>query len=181
MDVLSHALWGYVSVRWRGPKTARWGALFGAAPDLLFGAGWMGRRLFQHGWAGLSSGGGEDPTVWRRGGPPLPQEWVDAYQDFYVYTHSLVLLGAAALAWYLATRRPPWLLLPCAVHILMDIPTHERYLTQFLFPLSDVAMAGYSWGHPPILLGNWLALGLVYGWLGWRYLQRRITMMNTNP
>lgn len=52
---------------------------------------------------------------------------------------------------------------------LMDIPSHERYETPFLFPLSDVKVVGYSWSHPPMLIANFSALVIVYVMLYCRY------------
>jgi hypothetical protein len=172
MDVVSHALWGYALLRWRGPRSARWGALSGAAPDLLFGGASFLHNLATHGWHGLASTFGRNPAMWRRGGPDLPPEMLYAYDHYYVFTHSLVILATVAVAWSMVRRRVSWLFLPWAVHILMDIPLHERYLTQFLFPLSSWCIAGYAWNRPLPLLINWTALLLTYGWLllhyGWQ-------------
>jgi hypothetical protein len=55
----------------------------------------------------------------------------------------------------------------------MDIPTHERYLTPFLFPLSRWTVEGYAWSRPPLLWANWSALILVYAFLIWRYWRGR--------
>ncbi|GIV98468.1 MAG: hypothetical protein KatS3mg057_3125 [Herpetosiphonaceae bacterium] len=169
MDTLSHALWGYAVTRWRGPRTARWGAVMGAAPDLLYSSAALIDRISRKGLSALNERGGADPSIWRRDGPPLPEELVYAYNTYYVWTHSLIILAAVALIWYLLRRRPPWLLLPWLVHILMDIPTHERYETPFLFPLSDFKIIGYSWGRPAILIANLTALALVYFLLYRRY------------
>jgi hypothetical protein len=170
MDVLSHALWGYAMLRWRGPRTARWGALTGAAPDLLYFGADRVVRGFRQGWSGLTSSGGRGtPGIWLRDGPPMPPELIEAYESYYVWTHSLVVIGLLAVAWWVLSRRAPWLLLPWGVHILMDIPTHERYLTQFLYPLSSFSIEGYAWSRPPVLLANWGALLVTYAALFWRY------------
>jgi hypothetical protein len=175
MDMLSHALWGYAVLRWRGPRSARWGALTGAAPDLLFGIGRLAERVATHGWSKLSTTFASR-DVYLKDGPPMPPDLIVAYHHFYVYTHSFVILGLLGLVWYLIRLRPPWLLLPWALHIAMDIPTHERYQTPFLFPLSGWTIEGWSWTHPPVFLGNWAALMATYGllWvLYWRKGRRR--------
>ena len=159
MDIVSHAGWGYAALRWRGRRTARWGALAGAAPDLLAFVPPMVVRMSAHGWAGFSRGAPQSPNVWRAGGPPLPQEWADIYNYYYVYTHSLVILGLVLGVLYLIRRREfLWFGIPYALHILMDIPTHERFQTPFLYPLSRWTVQGISWGHPLIFWPNWIAL-----------------------
>ena len=47
-------------------------------------------------------------------------------------------------------RRLAWLAVPYALHVLMDIPTHERYQTQPLYPLSSWSVQGVSWADPRI-------------------------------
>jgi hypothetical protein len=170
MDTLSHALWGYASIRWRGPRTGRWGILTGA-PDLIFGTVSTIGRLATQGWEGLKPQS-RDPRIWLRDGPPLPPDLVEDYQKYYVWSHSLVLLAGLGLAWYAVRRRPPWLLLPWVLHIVMDIPAHERYLTPFLFPLSDWMFEGWSWGRRPMLAANIGGLVLVYAMLYARYWSR---------
>jgi hypothetical protein len=53
--------------------------------------------------------------------------------------------------------------------VVMDIPVHERYLTPMFFPLSDFTVVGTSWGKPPILIANALALIAVMIWMYWKY------------
>jgi hypothetical protein len=168
MDILSHALWGYASLRWRGPRSARWGALAGAAPDLLFGAGALAEHTVRHGLHAIGQTFGI-AAYYRKDGPPMPPELLDYYHHFYAYSHSLVILGAVALAWWTWRRRSPWLAIPYGLHILMDMPTHERYQTPFLFPLSSWTFEGYAWGRPPVFLANWLLLFATYQLLYWRY------------
>jgi hypothetical protein len=169
MDVFSHALWGYVVVRWRGPRTARWGLVTGAAPDLLYATAAFLRRVATRGWSGLNETFGRDPAIWRRDGPPMPEDLLYAYEHYYVFTHSFVILGMLGIAWLILRRKAPWLLLPWGLHILMDIPTHERYLTPFLFPLSMWTVEGYAWNRPPIFFANLAGLLVAYGILFWRY------------
>lgn len=170
MDVVSHALWGYAATRWRGPRTARWGALLGAAPDLLYSGAALVQRIATQGLsAGLSDPASRNPAIWRADGPPLPQALIDTYNHFYRYTHSLVVLVTIALVWYLVRRRPPWLLLPWALHIVLDIPSHERYQTPFLFPLSSFTIQGISWSRPPMLVLNFGGLLIAFALLYRRY------------
>jgi hypothetical protein len=172
MDVLSHALWGYAALRWRGPRSARWGLLFGAAPDILFFVPGLLRRIARD---GLSSAfplpGGGSRNQWYRDGPPLPPDLVDTYDHYYVLTHSLVILAVLVLLWWLLRRRAVWLLVPCWLHVLMDIPTHElgKYQTPMFFPFSSFMVDGIAWSRPPVLIANGLALLVAYAALFWCY------------
>jgi hypothetical protein len=153
---------------------ARWGLLAGAAPDILTFVPPMARRVAAHGWAGFSRGGSRNPGMWRAGGPPLPGEVIDIYNSYYVYTHSLVILAFVLALVYLAGRRDLlWFGLPYACHILLDIPTHERFQTPFLYPVSRWTFEGISWGHPLVFWPNWIALIGVQVYLAIRYRRKR--------
>jgi hypothetical protein len=166
MDIFSHAAWGAASLSTK-PRLRWWAALAGAAPDLLWYLPSAAERVAAHGWRGLAVG--SDQRIWRADGPPLPPELVDAYYRYYIYTHSLVLL-ALVTALVLATRwrRYAWLSIPYALHIVMDIPTHERYQTQPLAPLSSWHVQGLTWTDPRIFWTNVAALAVVYIWIARR-------------
>jgi hypothetical protein len=176
VDTFSHAAWGIATLRSGRPASAagqdqrrfRWwiAALAGAAPDLLF---FIPSRIdlgvrygfFRH---AVSA----EPGIWREGGPPLPPELVYAYHAYYVKTHSLLLLALVCVAlWAVGKWRWTWLAIPYALHILMDIPTHERYRTQPLWPIADWQFHGLSWGDPRIFFPHLAVLIGVYLWL-WR-------------
>ncbi len=143
---------------------AWWGALAGAMPDLLFFIPSRVEILIEQGWSRAMNVGGE-PGMWRTGGPPLPPELVEAYWRYYVWSHSLVMLAAVTGALALTRfRRWCWLAVPYALHILMDLPTHERYEGRPFYPLSDWHFIGVSWGDPRILIPNVIALALAI-WL----------------
>jgi len=163
MDTFSHAAWGYATLN-RQPRLRWWGALAGAAPDLLWFVPSTVERVMAKGWGALSIG--SDRRIWRADGPPLPPELVESYFRYYVYTHSLVLLGVVT-AVLVATRwrRYAWLAMPYALHIVMDIPTHERYQTQPFYPLSSWHFDGLTWADPRIFWPNTVALVLVYAWI----------------
>ena len=176
MDVLSHAAWGAAALRAIRPTTRAgqsqrrlplWAAaLAGAAPDLLWAIPLAGQRLLGLGTPppAVPPGGG----IWRADGPPLPAYLVEAYYRYYVKSHSLVLLALACAAlWLTGRRRWLWLAVPYALHILLDIPTHERYQTQPFWPLSSWHIQGIAWSDPRIFALNLLALAAVYLWL-WR-------------
>jgi hypothetical protein len=163
MDVLSHALWGYAALH-RRPEH-RWpGALAGAAPDLLWFIPSRVDGVITGGMRTLTAG--SDRNIWRVDGPPLPPELVESYFRYYIYTHSLVLLAVVTAAVLLTRwRRHAWLAVPYALHIVMDIPTHERYRTQPFSPISTWQFEGLTWTDPRIFWPNAVALVLVYAWI----------------
>ena len=90
MDTFSHAAWGYAAL-YRQPRLRWWGALAGAAPDLLWFIPSTIERVIERGWGAMTVG--SDRGIWRADGPPLPPELVESYFRYYIYTHSLVLLA----------------------------------------------------------------------------------------
>ena len=163
MDTFSHAAWGYATLN-QTPRLRWWAALSGAMPDLLWFIPSTVERVVERGWGALSIG--SDRAIWRADGPPLPPELVASYFSYYVYTHSLVVLAMVTAA--LATtrwRRYAWLAIPYALHILMDIPTHERYQTQPFYPLSSWHVQGLTWTDPRIFWSNAAALLVAYTWI----------------
>jgi len=168
MDTFSHAAWGWVALRKARPSMAWWGALAGAAPDLLFYLPYAVEQVAAGGLESLLLA--NEPGIWKIDGPPLPPIMAAAYDSYYVYTHSLLLLAGALLIFYVVGRRRwLWLGLPYAIHIVMDIPTHERFAPQPFFPLSDWHVIGLSWGDPRIF---WPHLALLIAAVVWS-LRRR--------
>ncbi len=183
MDIFSHAAWGVASLR-AAPKATPAGdserqipwwaaALAGAGPDLLWAIPLFIQRLLGLGTPPpvVPPGNG----IWRASGPPLPAYLVEAYERYYVKSHSLVLLALVCAALWLVTRPNTranlrfflWLAIPYALHILVDIPTHERYLTRPLWPISSWHVQGIAWSDPRIFFPNVALLIGAYLWL-WR-------------
>jgi len=163
VDIVSHAGWGYAISRWRGERDARIGALAGAAPDLLAFIPSGVHRLIADGWH-MAPRAEQAPAFWRTPGP-LPPDLQYAYDHYYVYSHSLVILACAAAALWLARKRSwIWFCAPYGLHILMDIPTHVRFQTPFLYPLTRWTIQGRSWSEPWIFFPQWVLLiaALVY-------------------
>ncbi len=168
MDTLSHAVWGRLVLDRQPRRLALAGALAGAAPDLAFFIPSKIEQILERGWTALTIG--SEPGIWRADGPPLPPELVEAYGRYYVWSHSLVMLALAAAAGWLLLgrhRRWLWLAVPYGLHILMDIPTHERYLTRPLHPLSDWEFHGLAWSDPRVFWPHLALLALVIAWR-WR-------------
>lgn len=172
VDTLSHAVWGWAITRHRGPRAAKLGALAGALPDILWFVPTKIEALIEEGWSGLR--GWSEPGIWRANGPPLPPPLAEAYADVYVWTHSLVVLGAVCgLFACTGARRHIWLVVPYAFHILLDVPTHERYRTPLLHPFSDFTVEGVSWGDPRVFYAHLVLLATVVGFVAWRHRGRK--------
>ena len=108
MDIVSHAAWGYIALRWKGKKEGYLGALAGAAPDLFYAIPDTIDRVSKQGLSGIPNKAASIPGVWSADGPPMPQVLIDSYHNYYVYTHSFVILGAAMFIAYLLNRKS-WL------------------------------------------------------------------------
>jgi len=81
----------------------------------------------------------------------------------YFMLHSFVFLAVVALLFYKFKREMLPALSGWALHIIIDIPTHdEPLLTQFLYPVSDFGIQGTTWLNVWVLLINYCALGVVY-------------------
>jgi hypothetical protein len=154
MDVVAHGFWGGALFCSQGRKKFIAAVLVGMAPDLLsFGPffvlhpRWLTLRMTGH----LS-------------GPP-PLSILPAYV-FHAYnvTHSLVICALSFFLIWGLTRRPPWLLLAWALHIVCDIPTHTTsyFPTPFLWPFPTPFFNGLSWATPAFLAANYACLIIVY-------------------
>jgi hypothetical protein len=165
MDVVAHGLWGGAALSARGKKQFWLGILVGMAPDLLsFGVfhitrpGWIVSRL-----AGEISG------------PPalsiLPAYVFHAYN----VTHSLIVCAAVVVLLWRLLRRPPWLGVPWALHIVCDIPTHATnyFPTPFLWPLATPFVEGIPWASREFMAANYGALLIAYGILFFYVMRRK--------
>ncbi|HKJ46713.1 MAG TPA: hypothetical protein VJ991_12860 [Balneolales bacterium] len=169
MDTLSHAAWGYASLRWHSKKMAWYGALAGAAPDLLFFVPSRIDQTITMGWDKAWSIP-HDPAIWQANGPPMPPELMYVYHHYYIYTHSLILLAGGLLFLFLIRKRLwMWLGIPYGLHLLMDFPTHERFLTQLFFPISNWTFQGIRWSDPRIFIPNIILLLITYTMIWWYY------------
>ncbi len=162
MDVLTHALWPYAATI-RQKSWRRWAALWGMFPDI--GVLPQIYYLLTHG----TSNPFFSHTNWE--GISIPEPWMVSYR----ITHSFVTLGVMLLLYYAWKRRWAWpLLIGWASHILLDMFTHVGvYANQPLYPLSSLTIYGRNWSDPWIFFSNWVALALVFGFFGYRWVKRR--------
>lgn len=156
MDILSHGLWGGITLGRENKKKFWWSFTFGIAPDLFsFGI-----------FTGMTILGLVSSPDWSSG--PPPESEIPSYVHIlYKFTHSLVIFSAVFLAVWLIQKKTFLPMLAWGVHILMDIPTHstEFFPTPFLWPFFDnIRFSGISWGHPIIFIPNAALLLVLYLW-----------------
>ena len=143
MDFVSHALWGGIAFGRRARKAFFAAAGISLLPDVLT------EGLF----AVLSVLSIAGMPGWDHGHPDITAYPLWA-QNFYNFTHSLVVFTLAFLLICAFVRKPVWVVGAWGLHILIDIPTHsmELFPTPFLWPLSDFKIDGVGW-HNPIVFG----------------------------
>lgn len=163
MDILAHGLWtnavyraATTSKNLKPTKKQIWTVIFfGLAPDLFSFGPFFVWRIFQ-------SVFGDKPSLFN--GPPDPSTIPHYIYNSYNYTHSLIIfLAIFGLIW-LIKKKPYWLMFGWGLHILTDIFSHSTsfFPTPFLFPISDVRVNGWSWGHPTFMMINYSLLVIIY-------------------
>ena len=154
MDIMAHSLWSLVLLP--GPPSIAKVAL-GIAPDAAVFATSLTVQVLK---------GKMQPGFKTR------QEMMEWYHrkenhwviNLYKWTHSLIiwiLLLIPLFAYYLFFRNQvPWYLLAAPLHILMDIPTHDRnsFPVQFLNPFSRFQFNGMHWSKSIVFIGNYVLL-----------------------
>lgn len=156
MDILSHGLWGGITLG-RSSRKSFWTAFpFGMAPDLFsFGLVFAGGVLLH----GLE--------FFRGMGHPPDASLIPGYvYTLYNLTHSLLVFAMVfALVWLL--RGKPLLEMGAwGLHLVMDIFTHSVafFPTPFLWPVSNAHFDGLPWVDPLIYVPNVLLLAVLYAW-----------------
>ena len=168
MDIISHGLWGGVTLGKKKRRNFIYAFGLSILPDIL-GEGIMFSLIF----LGVSN----MPSIEQ--GHPNITEFPVCVQNFYNATHSLIIfIVVFALIWII-TRKPFWLLLAWGLHIIIDIPTHSFKLfpTPFLWPISDFKINGIPWDNSIILIPNILLLVIFY--IFWFY-KKKIKIKFTN-
>ncbi len=151
MDIIAHSLWATaLGKTWNGRARTRlrllWFVFWTMFPDLFSFAPMVVAGL----WAKLS-GAERIPHIHSIGGVGL-----------YSLSHSLIIFAAAFALASLAFRRPVWAMLGWALHIAIDIPTHSRYTTPFLWPVSGYRFTGIGWWEHWFIAANYSALAFVF-------------------
>jgi hypothetical protein len=157
MDIMAHSLWSLVLLP-GPPSIAK--VVLGIAPDAAVFATSLTVQALR---------GKMQPGFKTR---QEMMEWYDRKENrcvinLYKWTHSLiiwVLLLIPLFAYYLYfLNQVPWYLLAAPLHILMDIPTHDRnsFPVQFLNPFSKFQFNGLHWSKPLVFIGNYVLLILI--------------------
>lgn len=157
MDVLAHSLWA-IAVLPGEQYLAK--VLFGIAPDLaVFGPNLLVIALRKE-------------KMQRPGDREEMMQWFDKKQNrwvkvLYRWTHSLivwaVIITAAFIFCHNRGTSPPWFLLAAPLHIILDIPTHNKksFPVQFLTPLSNMQVEGIHWSKKGILILNYVLIFII--------------------
>ena len=165
MDILSHGLWGGVSVG-RKSKKSFWTAFtFGVFPDAFAFGLPISHLLFS-----MITGG---PADFMRG-PEDGYANIPSYVfSLYNISHSLVIFLSIFLIVWAIRKKPMWEMGAWGFHVLLDIFTHSDkfFPTPFLWPLSSYTFDGISWGQPMIFFPNVVLLALLYS--SWWYIRRK--------
>jgi len=164
MDIFAHALWTAVAAKIVGDKTRKpirlgWAAFWGVFPDLFTFTVPAVMRVWWYS-TGTTHSLLPDPQSARR----LQFAW-----QLYHCSHSLLVFALVFGLVWLIFRRPVFEMLGWALHILIDIPTHQGiFAVRFLWPLSNYAFSGIRWEAPWFLAANY---GVLFGLLAWLWVQ----------
>ncbi len=168
MDILAHTLWTNAGARGVNKLRAKkgkpklmhvgWAAFWGVFPDFFAFTIPFILVIFKiiTGQISSLSFGQHHMTV----------SGFDLAAYLYQYSHSLVVWATVFLVVWIISRRPRWELLGWALHILIDIPSHdiEFYATPFLFPVSAYRFPyGVAWSNKWYMIINYSALVSVWG------------------
>lgn len=144
MDIFAHGIWSAIVFSGQPPRRAYAGVLWGVLPDLI-------------------------PAAASTALVPVMGISRTGFAALYPFTHSLVIFACAFLLVLVIRRSVPWPMLAWALHIIVDIPGHQRFLTPFLFPLSDFRVMGlWEWLSVPGVIANYTAIILAIVFLRWR-------------
>ena len=123
MDFVSHALWGGVSFGRKNKIIFLLAAGISILPDILTEGLFFALYL-------LNIGG---MPGWENGHPNISDYPVFA-QNLYNITHSLAIFAFVFALFWVAAKKPVWIVAVWGLHILIDIPTHSLAL----IPISEL-------------------------------------------
>ncbi len=149
MDLVSHALWGGITLGRRTRKAFLTAVGISFLPDVLTEGLFAVLYLLNIG----------NIPGWEHGHPDITAYPLWA-QNFYNFTHSAIVFTLVFLMIWGFVRKPVWVAGAWGLHILIDIPTHsmELFPTPFLWPLSDFKIDGVGWRNPIVFGVNALLL-----------------------
>lgn len=153
MDIVSHGLWGNLVFKTRTKKQFALIFIFSCLPDFLSEGVLFLFILFKFpGMPNLESG---HPNI---------TDFPLYAQNFYNFTHSLVIFFIVFFLIWAIQKKPLWILGTWFVHIVIDIPTHsfELFPTPFLWPVFDFKFNGIHWGNPIVLIVDCILIVIIY-------------------
>lgn len=162
MDILAHALWTAgaalpIRRRLHRPISVGWAIFWGVFPDVFSFAIPALVRIFWY-LRGTTSSLLPDAKG--------PQHFQFVWTLYYA-SHSLLIFALVFGVASLLARRPIMEMLAWALHILIDIPTHQGiFALHFLWPLSSYGISGFRWESHWFLAANYAALLSLYLWIG---------------
>jgi hypothetical protein len=157
MDVMAHALW---SLALLPGKPAITKVAFGIAPDVLVFA----TSLTIQAVKGKMQPGYKTREQMMNWYHRDENKWV---LNLYKYTHSILIWSAVIIPifvyFYYFRNTTPWFLFAAPLHILMDIPTHDKnsFPVQFLTPVSKFKFNGMHWSKPIVFVSNYILIIIV--------------------
>ena len=163
LDFVAHALWTTIAAQASRRRVARislgWAAFWGVFPDLFSFAVPAVVRLWWYATGTTSS--------------LLPdahsQQHFQYVWQLYNFSHSLLAFAAVFGIVWAILRRPVLELLGWALHIVLDIPTHQGiFAVQFLWPISSFSVRGIRWESLSFMAVNYTLLLLVLAWMWFR-------------
>lgn len=161
MDILAHALWTgaaakFVHLKTRQPLRVGWAAMWGVFPDLF---SFTIPAIVRIWWYLTGTTHSLLPDA--HSAPHFQYVW-----QLYHCSHSLVVFAVVfGLAWTIL-RRPVLEMLGWALHILIDISTHQGiFAVHFLWPLSNYGFNGIRWENRWFMAANYAGLLAAFAWL----------------
>ena len=174
MDIFAHALWTAAAAKIASGKASkplrlRWAAFWGVFPDVFSFAIPAVVRIW---WYATGTTHSLLPDA--QSAPRFQFVW-----HLYHCSHSILVFAAVfGLVWAILGR-PLLEMLGWALHILIDILTHQgMFSVHFLWPLSSYGFSGIRWEEPWFMAANYGALSMV---LAWTWIRHRRTAPHTTP
>jgi len=161
MDIISHGLWGGVTLGRKRRTDYILAFVFSILPD-IFAEGIMFSLIFL----------GIDNMPSLQNGHPNITDFPTYAQNLYNTTHSSIIFILVFTIIGIIKKQVFLPLGAWGIHILIDIPTHSYTLfpTPFLWPISDYKFDGINWDSPVILIPNIVLLIILYSF--WAHKQR---------
>lgn len=157
MDIFAHALWtAAAGIAARKKLKQRihlgWMVAWGVFPDLVVFTIPAAIKIFR-----VLTGASKSllPDGY---GPKFDWVW-----GLYNSSHSALVFAVCFAAGWLFTRKAPLEMLGWALHVFIDVFTHNGlFAVKFLWPVSSIHLDGLRWETPWFLVANYAVLASIY-------------------